>query len=216
MAETETEATATAAATEEVAESDDFAFLLQKEFKPKSERAKEAVEEAVKTLAEQALAKTNLISDDAIKSIESIIAEIDKRLSDQVNKIMHHPDFQKLEGSWRGMHYLVNNTETDEMLKIKVFNISKKELHKTLSKFKGTAWDQSPIFKKIYEHEYGQFGGEPFGCLVGDYEFDHCPTDIEFLNGIAEVSAAAHVPFIAAAAPSLMNMETWQELSNPR
>jgi type VI secretion system protein ImpC len=114
------------------------------------------------------------------------------------------------------MHYLVNNTETDEMLKIKVFNISKKEMHKTLNKFKGTAWDQSPVFKKIYEHEYGQFGGEPFGCLIGDFEFDHRPTDIEFLNGIAEVSAAAHVPFIAAAAPSLMNMETWQELSNPR
>jgi type VI secretion system protein ImpC len=216
MAEAETEAATAEAATAEIAESGDFAALLQKEFKPKSERAKEAVEEAVKTLAEQALAKTNLISDDAVKSIESIIAEIDKRLSDQVNRIMHHQDFQNLEGSWRGMHYLVNNTETDEMLKIKVFNISKKEMHKTLNKFKGTAWDQSPVFKKIYEHEYGQFGGEPFGCLIGDFEFDHRPTDIEFLNGIAEVSAAAHVPFIAAAAPSLMNMETWQELSNPR
>jgi len=120
------------------------------------------VEDAVKTLAEQALAKTNLISDDAVKSIEAIIAEIDKRLSDQVNRIMHHPDFQKLEGSWRGMHYLINHTETDEMLKIKVLNISKKDVGKTLKKFKGTAWDQSPLFKKIYEHEYGQFGGEPF------------------------------------------------------
>jgi type VI secretion system protein ImpC len=217
MAETETQAAgATSTATGETLETGDFASLLQKEFKPKSERAKEAVEDAVKTLAEQALAKTNLISDDAVKSIEAIIAEIDKRLSDQVNRIMHHPDFQKLEGSWRGMHHLINNTETDEMLKIKVFNISKKDMHKTLKKFKGTAWDQSPIFKKIYEHEYGQFGGEPFGCLLGDYEFDHSPTDVEFLNGIAEISAAAHVPFIAAAAPTLLNMESWQELSNPR
>ena len=217
MAETETQAAGAAAeAPTETLETGDFATLLQKEFKPKSERAKEAVEDAVKTLAEQALAKTNLISDDAVKSIEAIIAEIDKRLTDQVNKIMHHPDFQKLEGSWRGMHYLINNTETDEMLKIKVLNVSKKDVHKSLKKFKGTAWDQSPLFKKVYEHEYGLFGGEPFGCLLGDYEFDHRPTDVEFLNGIAEISAAAHVPFIAAAAPTLMNMESWQELSAPR
>ena len=217
MAETETQAAGAAAeAPTETLETGDFASLLQKEFKPKSERAKEAVEDAVKTLAEQALAKTNLISDDAVKSIEAIIAEIDKRLTDQVNKIMHHPDFQKLEGSWRGMHYLINNTETDEMLKIKVLNVSKKDVHKSLKKFKGTAWDQSPLFKKVYEHEYGLFGGEPFGCLLGDYEFDHRPTDVEFLNGIAEISAAAHVPFIAAAAPTLMNMESWQELSAPR
>ncbi|MGH8556672.1 MAG: type VI secretion system contractile sheath large subunit [Methylococcales bacterium] len=217
MAESETQVSgAAAAAATETVEGGDFAALLQKEFKPKSDRAKEAVEEAVKTLAEQALAKTNLISDDAVKSIEAMIAAIDKRLSDQVNKIMHHADFQKLESSWRGMHYLINNTEMDEMLKIKVLNISKKDMHKTLNKFKGTAWDQSPLFKKIYEHEYGQFGGEPFGCLIGDYEFDHRPTDVEFLNGIAEISAAAHVPFIAAAAPTLMNMESWQELANPR
>ena len=216
MAELETQTTGAETTTASAEESGDFASLLQKEFKPKSERAKEAVEDAVKTLAEQALAQTNLISEDAVKSIEAIIAEIDKRLSDQVNRILHHPDFQKLEGSWRGMHHLINNTETDEMLKIKVFNISKNDAHKTLKKFKGTAWDQSPLFKKIYEHEYGQFGGEPFGCLVGDYEFDHSPTDVEFLNGIAEISAAAHVPFIAAAAPSVMNMESWQELSNPR
>jgi type VI secretion system protein ImpC len=215
MAETEVEATgaAEAAGTQE---GSDFSALLQKEFKPKTDRAKEAVENAVKTLAEQALTDTALISDDAVKSIESIIAELDKRLSDQVNRILHHDDFQKLEGSWRGMHHLINNTETDEMLKIKVLNISKKDVHKTLKKFKGTAWDQSPIFKKVYEHEYGQFGGEPFGCIVGDYEFDHSPQDIEFLNGIAEVSAAAHVPFIAAAAPKLMNMDSWQELADPR
>ena len=215
MAETEVEATG-AVEEAETQEGSDFSALLQKEFKPKTDRAKEAVENAVKTLAEQALTDTALISDDAVKSIESIIAELDKRLSDQVNRVLHHDDFQKLEGSWRGMHHLVNNTETDEMLKIKVLNISKKDVHKTLKKFKGTAWDQSPIFKKVYEHEYGQFGGEPFGCIMGDYEFDHSPPDVEFLNGIAEVSAAAHVPFIAAAAPKLMNMDSWQELADPR
>jgi len=216
MAETANQTAGAEVAVETLEAGDSFAALLQKEFKPKSDRAKEAVVDAVKTLAEQALAKTNLISDDAIKSIEAIIAEIDKRLSDQVNQIMHHPDFQKLEGSWRGMHYLINNTETDEMLKIKVFNVSKKEIHKTLTQYKGTAWDQSPIFKKIYEHEYGQFGGEPFGCLMGDFEFDNSPTDVGFLEEIKQISAAAHVPFIAAAAPSLLNMESWQELANPR
>lgn len=194
----------------------DFSSLLQREFKPKSDQAKEAVENAVRTLAEQALKNTTVISPDALKSIEAMIAAIDYKLSEQINLILHHPDFQQLESAWRGLHYLINNTETDEMLKIRVLNISKKELHKTLKKFKGTAWDQSPLFKKVYEEEYGQFGGEPFGCIVGDYYFDHSPTDVELLREMAQVAAAAHAPFIAAAAPTVMQMDTWQELSNPR
>src|SRR5246500_2983438 len=133
----------------------DFDALLKKEFKPKTDEAKEAVEKAVRTLAEQALAQTQLIGADVVQSITAMIAEIDKKLSEQLNLILHHPDFQKLEGAWRGLHYLVNNTETDEMLKIRVLNISKQDLGKTLRKFKGTAWDQSPIFKKMYEEEYG-------------------------------------------------------------
>jgi type VI secretion system protein ImpC len=140
-----------------------FASLLLQEFKPKTERAREAVETAVRTLAEQALAQTDLVSNDAITSIESIIAAIDAKLTAQVNQVIHHPDFQQLESAWRGLHYLVNNTESDEQLKIRVLNISKPELHKTLKKFKGTAWDQSPLFKKMYEEEYGQFGGEQVG-----------------------------------------------------
>lgn len=199
-----------------VLEADDFAALLQKEFKPIYERNKEAVEGAVKTLAEQALAKTELISDDVLKSIEALIAAIDRKLSEQINLILHHEEFQKLESAWRGLHYLVNNTETDEMLKIRVLNISKKEISKTLKKFKGTAWDQSPLFKKLYEEEYGQFGGEPYGCLVGDYYFDHSPPDVELLNQIAQIAAASHAPFISSTAPSVMGMESWQELSNPR
>ena len=135
------------------AELSEFSSLLQKEFRPKTDRAREEVESAVRTLAEQALATTVTVSADVVRTIESIIAEIDKKLSEQVNQIIHHADFQQLEGAWRGLHYLVNNTETDEMLKIKVMNISKKELHKTLKKFKGTAWDQSPVFKKLYEEE---------------------------------------------------------------
>jgi len=197
-------------------EASEFSALLQKEFKPKSDRAREEVESAVRTLAEQVLEDQDLIADDAINSINAIIAEIDRKLSEQVNLILHHADFQALESAWRGLNYLVNNTETDEMLKIKVFNVSKKELGKTLKKFKGTAWDQSPIFKKIYEAEYGQLGGEPYGCLVGDYYFDHSAPDVELLSGMAQVAAAAHAPFLAAAAPSLMQMDSWQELTNPR
>ncbi|MES9981665.1 MAG: type VI secretion system contractile sheath large subunit, partial [Candidatus Thiodiazotropha sp. 6PLUC5] len=215
MAESDTQQATGSAATESVAP-DEFSALLQQEFKPKTERTKEAVVSAVQTLAETVLKESSTISDDAVETIEGIIAEIDKKLTEQVNLILHHEDFQKLEGSWRGLHHLVNNTETDEMLKIRVMNISKKELGKTLKKFKGTAWDQSPIFKKVYEEEYGQFGGEPYGCLVGDYHFDNTPPDVELLTGMSQVAASAHAPFIAGAAPTVMQMDSWQELSNPR
>jgi type VI secretion system protein ImpC len=194
----------------------DFGALLQKEFKPKTDTAKEAVASAVQTLAEQALTNTKLIGSDALRTIEAIIAAIDAKLTEQINLIIHHQDFQQLESAWRGLHHLVSNTETDEMLKIRVFNVSKKELSRTLKKFKGTAWDQSPIFKKFYEEEYGQFGGEPYGCIVGDYHFDHSPVDTELLSGMAQIAAAAHAPFIAGADPGLFQMESWQELANPR
>jgi type VI secretion system protein ImpC len=197
-------------------EATDFDTLLKKEFKPKTDEAKEAVERAVRTLAEQALADTKLIGSDVVKSISAIIAQLDKKLTEQINLILHHEDFQKLEGAWRGLSYLVKNTETDEMLKIRFMNITKSELGKTLKRFKGTAWDQSPLFKKIYEAEYGQFGGEPFGCLVGDYYFDQTPPDVELLGEMAQVAAAAHAPFIAGASPTVMQMGTWQELANPR
>jgi type VI secretion system protein ImpC len=197
-------------------EMSEFEGLLQKEFKPKTDQANAAVQAAVQTLASQALEQTALISDDAVRSIEAIVAEIDKKLSEQINLIMHHGDFQQVEGTWRGLSHLVNNTETDEMLKIRVMNISKKDLGKNLKKFKGTAWDQSPLFKKLYEDEYGTPGGEPYGCLIGDYTFDHTPQNVEILKGMSEIAAAAHAPFIAAADPGLLNMDTWQELGNPR
>jgi len=194
----------------------DFQMLLNKEFKPKTDGAKNAIAVAVQTLAQQALSETMLISDDAIRTIEAIIAEIDEKLSQQLNLILHNEDFKKLEGTWRGLHHLVTNTETDETLKIRVFNISKKELGRTLKKFKGTAWDQSPLFKKMYEDEYGTPGGEPYGTLIGDYEFDHTPPDVEILQGMGQIAAAAHAPFIAATAPALMNMDSWQQLGDPR
>ncbi|MCL2887602.1 MAG: type VI secretion system contractile sheath large subunit [Betaproteobacteria bacterium] len=194
----------------------DFATLLQKEFKPRSDEAKSAVEEAVLTLAQQALAQTKLIGKDVVASIEAMIAAIDVKLTQQINKVLHHPEFQKLESAWRGLHYMVNNTETDEHLKIRVFDISKQELAKALKRFKGAAWDQSPLFKKIYEEEYGQFGGEPFGALIGDYYFDQSPPDVELLGEMAKIAAAAHAPFLSGASSNLMQMESWQELANPR
>ena len=212
MAEAQKDQAAPAAATE----TDQFAALLQKEFKPKTDRARAEVENAVRTLAEQALRESTVVSDDVIGTVKAIIAEIDKKLSDQVNLILHNERFQQVESAWRGLHYLVNNTETDEMLKIRVMNISKKDLGKTLKKYKGTAWDQSPVFKKLYEQEYGQLGGEPYGALVGDYYFDHTPGDVELLGQMAQIAAAAHAPFLAAAAPTVMGMDTWQELANPR
>ena len=197
-------------------EMSDFGSLLQKEFKPQSDKAKEAVENAVRTLAEQALVGSNIISGDVLATIEGLIAALDKKLSDQINLILHTEQFQSVESAWRGLHHLVNNTETDEMLKIRVLNISKNDLGKTIKKFKGTAWDQSPIFKKMYEEEFGQFGGEPYGAIVADYYFDNSAPDVELLTGMAKVAAAAHAPFISAAAPSVMLMESWQELANPR
>jgi type VI secretion system protein ImpC len=190
--------------------------LLQKEFRPKSDEAREAVENAVKTLALQALENTLTISPDSYRTIQLLIAEIDRKLSQQINKIIHHEDFQQLEGAWHGLHHLVTNTETDEKLKIRFMPITKRELAKTLKRYKGVGWDQSPIFKSIYEQEYGQFGGEPFGCMVGDYYFDHSPQDVEMLGEMAKIGAAAHCPFILGAAPGVMQMESWQELANPR
>ncbi|SUI83798.1 Uncharacterized protein conserved in bacteria [Serratia quinivorans] len=130
--------------TSEAFSSDEFSALLNKEFRPKTDQAKEAVENAVKTLAQQALENTVTVSSDAYRTIQALIAEIDEKLSQQVNQIIHHAEFQKLEGAWHGLHYLVNNSETDEMLKIRFMSISKQELGRTLKRHKGVGWDQSP------------------------------------------------------------------------
>ena len=212
MAETQ-KSTEAASATVEVNE---FASLLNKEFKPQTDSAKSEIENAVKTLAQQALASSRLISSDVVQTINAMVAEIDRKMSEQINQIMHTAEFQQLESAWRGLHYLISNSETDDQLKVRVMNVSKKDLHKTLKRYKGAAWDQSPIFKKMYEEEYGTLGGEPFGCLVGDYYFDHSPMDVELLGEMSKIAAASHAPFLAAAAPTVFQMESWQELSNPR
>ena len=198
------------------AELSEFESLLNKEFRARDEQKQTAVQTAVRTLAQQALASTQLISADVTRTISAMVAEIDRKLSEQINLIIHHEDFKALEGTWRGLHHLVNNTETDETLKIRVMNLSKKDLKKTLKKFEGTAWDQSPLFKKLYEDEFGSPGGQPYGALMGDYSFDHSPEDVKLLGNMAQIASAMHAPFIAGSAPSILGMDSWQELSNPR
>ncbi len=195
---------------------ENLSALIEQEFKPRTEQTNAAVLSAVNTLAKQLTDNEVELGSDATKTVQALVAEIDRKIADQLNAIIHHESFQRVESAWRGFYHLVNNTETDEMLKIRVLNISKTDLHKTLKKYKGTNWDQSPLFKKLYEEEYGQFGGEPYGALVGDYYFDHSPVDVEILGEMAKIAAAIHAPFFAAAAPSMMHMSSWRELSNPR
>lgn len=195
---------------------DDFAALLQKEFKPNDDARANRIEQAVQTLAQQALSNVNVIGEDVFTTLDAMRAALDRKLTEQVNQIIHHPDFQSLESAWRGLNYLVMNTSTGKDLKIRVMNIGKDECRKMFRQYRDAAWDQSPLFKKIYESEFGQLGGQPFGSFVCDYSFDHSAPDLEVLKGLAKIGAAAHAPFIAAASPRLLGMESWQELSNPR
>jgi type VI secretion system protein ImpC len=195
---------------------DDFSALLQKEFKPNDDTRKGRIEEAVQTLAQQALADAAVIGEDVFSTVDAMRAALDRKLSEQINHIIHHPDFQKLESAWRGLHYLVTNTSTGKDLKIRVLNIAKEECRKTFRQYRDAAWDQSPLFKKIYESEFGQLGGQPYGAFVCDYSFDHSAPDLEVMKGLSKIGAASHAPFIAGAAPGLMGMESWQELANPR
>ena len=195
---------------------DEFSALLQKEFKPNDDTRRGLIEEAVQTLAQQALADAAVIGDDVFSTVDAMRAALDRKLSEQVNLILHHPDFQRLESAWRGLHYLVMNTSTGKDLKIRVLNIGKEECRKMFRQYRDAAWDQSPLFKKIYESEFGQLGGQPYGAFVCDYSFDHGAPDLDVMKGLAKIGSASHAPFIAAAAPGLFGMESWQELANPR
>jgi len=200
----------------ETRDPEEFSSLLKQSFKPRSERAATEVENAVSTLVKQALADSTVIKEDVLATVEEMIARLDQKLSAQMNQILHAPEFQQMEAAWRGLHYLCFNSETDAGLKIRVMNISKNELYRNLRLYPGARWDQSPLFKKVYEQEFGQLGGEPYGCLIGDYYFSHMPTDIQLLRDLGKVAGAAHAPFFAAAEPTLMGMDRWTELSNPR
>ncbi|MBX2848321.1 MAG: type VI secretion system contractile sheath large subunit [Acidiferrobacterales bacterium] len=151
---------------------------------------------------------------DCVAVINTRVLAIDEILSDTLNAILHHPDFQRLEASWRGLHYLVMNTETSMHLKLRLLNASKDDLFKDLTK--AVEFDQSALFKMIYEKEYGTFGGEPYSVLVGDYEVGRLPNDIKFLELMSQVAAAAHAPFITNAYSKLFDMADFASLHKPR
>jgi len=176
--------------------------------------AKERGKDLVKEFVAQVLEGSMTIAKDAEMMINARIAQIDHLLSLQLNEILHHPSFQKLEGSWRGLRYLISNSNTSATLKIRVLNATKKELLRDIEK--APEFDQSALFKKIYEEEYGVFGGAPFGALVGDYEFGKHPEDMALLEGMSHIAAQAHAPFVSAAAPDLMNLESYTQLDQPR
>ena len=168
----------------------------------------------VKEFVSQVLQGHMTLTRDAEASIQARIAQIDRLISLQLNEVLHYPAFQKLEGTWRGIKYLIDQSETNEMLKIKVLNASKRELLKDLQR--APEFDQSALFKKVYEEEFGVFGGAPFAALVGDYEFGRGPEDIECLERISQVASAAHAPFMSAAGSELLNLSSYTQLGAPR
>lgn len=174
------------------------------------QRGRDLIREFVAQVLEGHLTVTR----DTETSIQARIAEIDQLISKQLNEILHHPSFQKLEGTWRGIRYLLDQSETGTMLKIKLLNASKRELLRDLQR--APEFDQSSLFKKVYEEEFGVFGGAPFAALVGDYEFGRGPEDMDLLRRVSQVAASAHAPFLSAAAPELLNLTDFTQLGLPR
>jgi type VI secretion system protein ImpC len=176
--------------------------------------ARERGKNLIKQFVSEVLAGSITIAPDTEAMINARIAQIDHLLSIQLNEIIHHSEFQKLEGTWRGLKYLLSQTETSAMLKIKVLNVSKKDLLRDLQR--APEFDQSALFKKVYEEEFGVFGGAPFGALVGDYEFGKSGQDIELLEKVSNVAAAAHAPFLTAASSEMFNLESYTQIDSPR
>ena len=176
--------------------------------------ARERGKNLVKEFVTQVLEGSMTLGRDAEQMITQRVAQIDHLVSIQLNEVLHHPSFQKLEGTWRGLKYLLDQSETSPMLKIRVLNVGKKELLRDLQR--AAEFDQSALFKKIYEDEFGIFGGEPFGAFIGDYEFSKHPEDLELLEKVSQVAAAAHAPFLSAASSELLNMSSFTALDQPR
>jgi type VI secretion system protein ImpC len=205
---------ATAAAAATTTEAPSILDQVISATRPQSEQEAERAKDYFKQFLSQVVKPGQVISKDVETNVKFWIGEIDKKLSAQLNEVMHHPDFQRLEGTWRGLHYLVMQSETGEHLKLRVLNVSKRDLFKDLEK--AVEFDQSALFKKVYEEEYGQLGGEPYGMLVGDYEFTRHPEDISLLKMVSNVAAAAHAPFVSGASPKLFNFDRFTELTAPR
>ncbi len=188
--------------------------LLDQAIQATKQTDSEEAQALLKTLTEEAMKGTVSWNKNLTVTFRKAIAAIDEAISKQLREVMHHERFQTLEGSWRGAHYLIMNTEASKTLKLKMFNVSKKELAKDLSR--AVEFDQSQTFKKLYENEFGSPGGEPYGALVGDYQFTNHPDDMELLSNMSNVAAAAFCPFLTASNPSLFGFDNWSELSKPR
>ncbi len=203
----------TAAKTAEATTTEGVSFLDQVVAATKQTTPDHA-QDLVKNLVEQALSGTVTFDKNLSRTFDRAVAAIDQKLSDQLNAIMHHPKFTALEGSWRGLHYLVMNSETGTGMKLRVLNMPKRELSRDLQR--AVEFDQSQLFKKIYENEFGTPGGEPYGALIGDYEWTQHPDDIETLRLVSNVAAAAFAPFISAAGAGMFGFDSWPELAKPR
>ena len=188
--------------------------LISTGIKARDEKEKAHGQALIQNLVEQLLDPSMVVSKNLTNTINERIAAIDQVLSAQVNEIMHHESFQKLEGSWRGLNQLVMNTETGETMKIQVLNCSKKELLRDFQS--ASEFTESALWKKIYEYEFGLYGGDPYGTLVGDFEFGRHPQDIELLEHISKVAAAAHAPFVSAAGPDMFGMDSFTQMPDPR
>ncbi|MGZ8290176.1 MAG: type VI secretion system contractile sheath large subunit [Telluria sp.] len=174
------------------------------------ERARDIISE----LVSQVMKGTVVMSSNLSATLDARVAEIDRMISEQLSAIMHAPEFQKLERSWTGLHYLVKNSTTGANQQIRMMNATKKELVKDLQS--ALEFDQSTIFKKVYEEEFGTFGGAPYGTLIGDFEITRQPEDLYFVEQMSHVAAAAHAPFITSASPELFGLETYGDLGKPR
>ena len=182
--------------------------------RPQDQAEADRVKDYFKQFLDRVIQPGQVVSKDVEKNIKHWIAQVDQKLSVQLNEVMHNPTYQKLEGTWRGLKYLISNSSTSDTLKIKVFNVTKKDLLKDLEK--ASEFDQSALFKKVYEEEYGQLGGQPYGMLMGDFDFGRTAEDISLLKFTSQVAAASHAPFVAAASPKMFNFESFTELSQPR
>jgi type VI secretion system protein ImpC len=207
-------AAAPKAAEEKVVEKSLLDQIVEEGRLARDTQARERGKDLVKEFVSQVLEGSIVVSRDTEAMINSRIAQIDHLLSIQLNEILHNEAFQRLEASWRGLKYLLDQSETSAMLKIRVLNCSKRELLRDLQR--APEFDQSAAFKKVYEDEYGVFGGDPFGALIGDFEFSKHPEDIELLEKLSQVAAAAHAPFLSAASAELLNLESYTQLDSPR
>jgi type VI secretion system protein ImpC len=208
------ESTKAAATTTQTTEAPNLLDQVIAATRPQNVQEKERAKDYFRQFLDQAVKPGQVVSKDVETNVKSWIAEIDKKLTAQLNEVLHDPGLQQLESTWRGLHYLVDQTETSTTLKIRVMNIKKQELFKDLAR--AVEFDQSSLFKKVYEEEYGQLGGQPFGMLVGDYEFGRNAEDISLLKMISGVAAASHAPFISAASPKLFGFDSYTEMANPR